>query len=810
MARRADIKNATVRDFQDEIIQIDDFLGKGSDGLVYRAHYKAGPPFDLAVKFYAPTAQDTLFDETTKLPSFALDLQRRHDAELAHLRSLSHPHLQKYIAAGCLPYDKLYFDDRGVTLTPGPTVKLPFIVSKFVAAHTLATQLADGELSRTQLTVALLQVARALEYLHANDVIHGDVRAENILLEESASTNAVLIDFGISKRLHVGDNDRTRYFGPTNVPESIRALLKRYSDHDNFERASLRRILFPGVDLYFFALLLRRILASDASRSLSDFDREYATLVADELEKWRTVTSTAPDAPLTELYGCIRTTGALVATLDKMLAGPSYFVRKLDEKEREPPREIQRWNDTVEVRPSVAPFLSHPAIRRLHNLHQLSLIHYVYPSAGQTRFDHLLAALGAAQKVWRRLSARPQFLLHFDVMDIERLELLALLHDINHFPFLHYFQEAGLPSIRDAEILRTILDLPGGPPSPDAQTEPERAPTLRRLLQPYGIDEATLHAVLGDTTPGEWTPAMQVIKSIVNSGADVDKVAYVPDDAAYTGVPFGQGFDLPGLLAGMHIAEVNASYGRLWHIVFDKESLPAVESLCFARYWNFLRIYWHHTNRAIEAMIIYTIRAMNVANKDAFREFLLNTRDIGEAGALERLAETFKRQMYYDAPIAGLWSNRDVVYRRVWEMPLSGQGALLTRLQDETNGLETRQSANDRVEEIVCKFIEERTGGKTTPRRRTGQVILDVPLRTMDLGGAIFVREPDGIIRSIEQVSPVIRELALGFGRLSKTLRVYVAPALRDAVGKRPWEDEEFVKAITDAVLGREKPKEVG
>src|SRR5207302_3619017 len=193
--RKADIGKASIKDLAGEQLEIDDFLGAGSDGLVYKAHYRSLLTLPMAVKFYVPVQQDSLFAGLSKLPSFAQDLRKRHDTELSHLQSLSHPHLQKYVGAGVLTYDKHYFAEKQVLLETGSEV--PFIVSKFVSAHTLAKQLTSDLLTRTQVVLGLLQVARALEYLHSADVIHGDVRAENILLEDTSSTNAVLIDFGI-------------------------------------------------------------------------------------------------------------------------------------------------------------------------------------------------------------------------------------------------------------------------------------------------------------------------------------------------------------------------------------------------------------------------------------------------------------------------------------------------------------------------------------------------------------------------------------------------------------------------------------
>ena len=43
----------------------------------------------------------------------------------------------------------------------------------------------------------LWETAEALVYLHANDIIHGDIKASNVLV--SSDLHALLSDFGLAK-----------------------------------------------------------------------------------------------------------------------------------------------------------------------------------------------------------------------------------------------------------------------------------------------------------------------------------------------------------------------------------------------------------------------------------------------------------------------------------------------------------------------------------------------------------------------------------------------------------------------------------
>lgn len=75
-----------------------------------------------------------------------------------------------------------------------------FIVMQFCDGQTLEELLADrGELSESEVKRILGQVARALIYAHAADVIHRDVKPSNVMLNRDGTVK--LMDFGLAKPL---------------------------------------------------------------------------------------------------------------------------------------------------------------------------------------------------------------------------------------------------------------------------------------------------------------------------------------------------------------------------------------------------------------------------------------------------------------------------------------------------------------------------------------------------------------------------------------------------------------------------------
>jgi serine/threonine protein kinase len=150
-------------------------LGEGGMGQVYRArHLKLGKMFALKIispAFALDAAARSLFNEEAKLAS-----------EITHPNIVSvvdygeDPKLGAYMVMELIEGDRL--------ITPG-----------------------DPPMSIRRVCDALAQISDALDHIHRRGILHGDVKAENILLtaEPSSSGNrrrhiARLLDFGLARR----------------------------------------------------------------------------------------------------------------------------------------------------------------------------------------------------------------------------------------------------------------------------------------------------------------------------------------------------------------------------------------------------------------------------------------------------------------------------------------------------------------------------------------------------------------------------------------------------------------------------------
>src|SRR5579862_6625062 len=146
-------------------------LGRGAMGVVYKA-------------------RDPQIDRLVAVKTVSLWGEQREDEQEFRLRFLNEAQ-----AAGRLNHPGIVsvFD-----VGEGPDNRDPYIVLEYVSGESLARVLArEKKLALAQALKLAEEIADALDYAHAQGVVHRDVKPANIMITEDG--HAKIADFGIAK-----------------------------------------------------------------------------------------------------------------------------------------------------------------------------------------------------------------------------------------------------------------------------------------------------------------------------------------------------------------------------------------------------------------------------------------------------------------------------------------------------------------------------------------------------------------------------------------------------------------------------------
>lgn len=192
--------------------RIQSALGKGGMASVYLA---------VQEKFDRPVALKIMLPALAADESFA----RRFQREARLCAQLSHPHIVPVFDVG--EHDGMHY-----------------IAMEYVAGGSLKERLADGITPKDAETI-LRQIASALDYAGEMDIIHRDVKPDNIMFRQDGS--AVLMDFGIA-RPTMSDEQMTMMGTIVGTPKYMSPEQHRGKDID------------PRADLYSLGVVFFQML----------------------------------------------------------------------------------------------------------------------------------------------------------------------------------------------------------------------------------------------------------------------------------------------------------------------------------------------------------------------------------------------------------------------------------------------------------------------------------------------------------------------------------------------------------------------
>lgn len=208
--------------------------------------------------------------------------------------------------------------------------------------------------------------------------------------------------------------------------------------------------------------------------------------------------------------------------------------------------------------------------QRLRRIHQLGGDFQVYHTAEHSRFSHSLGVY----EIVRRMITENQSISNA-LNDKEKIEALcaALLHDLGHGPFSHFFED--LQNMHHEK--RTISLLM------DSSTEIHEVLSFENIELPQQICKILTH-----------THENPLLNQIISSQLDADRMDYLLRDAYETGTSYGN-FDLERVLRTLRVYQ-----GKL---CVKESGMHSIEDYIMARYHMYWQVYLHPDAKSYEILI---------------------------------------------------------------------------------------------------------------------------------------------------------------------------------------------------------------
>lgn len=774
--------------FGDRTYEIEGFIDRGGSGEVYKA--RLGNRL-LAVKVFFPFYQMHLFSASSSLlPRTVKESLTFQQKEYEFLSRLSHPNIVRVYDAGEVPLTK----GEQAQVPIKDVTNLPALVMDFVDGRPLKEAIEEFSLSADQLAHVLLQVARALEYLHKERrYMHADIKSGNILVRRS-DLEPVLIDFALCKNLNfaeVSKSDRTILLGdwdlfPKNLPTEHRLKLIKESGG---LREELFELAFPYLDLFQVGKMLTAL--QPVYRKVFD-DRESAYLeaLASQLSDWTVVTKW--------------NTGDLAPRISRL--GPEHFAA-FGIPELTPPTSAERIISippatAVPITSRIEEIIRARSFRRLMTINQLGLLGYVYPGADYKRWVHVLFAYDIARQFVTHLYGSPTFRVLFDKKSAQQLLVVTLLHDINHFPFLHIFQESGIPGLDRLQVVDLFCK---GEATGERQA---KKPSIYELLDDIGVDPDRFKRLVFLKHHEQLGPNLEVdqtISSLLNSGVDVDKLSYLVLDSHFTGVPYGGGIDLSCVVQTAILGRVGRD--KAPHIAFTDRAIQALENVVMTRFWNFRSVYWHHTNRAIMAMILAVVRKLYAEQNRAVQDYLLQTMWLSDLEALRFLDKQFQTQFGQPSILSGMIEDRGRIYKRIYTVRAGVGDGSEDALYGEFRRLDYGAELTFR-RHLASALGQYFSSGGSAVAISDDELLVDIPRREMDGGGAVYVSTSDGQLSPLANLSEPIRSISSNYELLAKRVRIFLSPRLAGMLhGSWRANDRVTLQGLIQTALNKSREK---
>ncbi|QRF74636.1 serine/threonine protein kinase [Thermoplasmatales archaeon] len=481
-------------------------------------------------------------------------------------------------------------------------------------------------------SVILEQLADVLWYLHKNEVYHCDIKPENILVKDNSPK---LVDFGYSHRIYLKEDpvDKIGFTWDFALPK-LREFIHKYASKDavftlnegeisylRIEQYALGRTLEACLLIYQDTLNYLKEKAKEPEDARAELYQDvnyiinYLKLIALRLKgvdsyEDKLAFQNIPDRfnkemirslQYLEQYSCWK---EMKRDLQKL---------RIDNLATIAPEWQSKLGSTIRIGELDVPFTTrvrklynHIFLSRLANVSQLGMIAYVYPSARHSRLEHSMGtyyySIQYIKALWEQKDD-PLFRCLAQIEEVQAATLGALFHDIGQYPHAHDLEDSSLSNFKHETLSQQLYKY-------RYEQHDEEIRSLYDLVsENWGrtvADQVDRYLESSKEAEGSNDLIVNILRNIISSSIDADKLDYLQRDAANLGLSYPSNIEVDRLVLSLRPAIIPDKSGQTGHIQLGVTSkgILAARSLMSARENMFERVYWHKTVRSFKAMLM--------------------------------------------------------------------------------------------------------------------------------------------------------------------------------------------------------------
>jgi len=425
--------------------------------------------------------------------------------------------------------------------------------------------------------------------------------------------------------------------------------------------------------------------------------------------------------------------------------------------------------------------IDHPDFQRLRQIRQLGPTHWVYPGAVHTRFEHSIGVYSCVREYLLSLLQDSRFTAMVTEADLLSVLAAGLLHDLGHYPFAHSLEalhHKGEATPRHEELAGKIIRGELG------RSTGRNFPIGHLLEKQWALDPQRVIRLISASRESLPTPVDRVLKSILSSTIDADKMDYLERDSIHLGVPYGRNYDRDRLLSSLRMNLQGDS------IAVTEKGRVSAEIFVFCRYTMFSEVYWHHTVRSASAMMERALADVNHRSGGAMTELAETLLQFHDDGFVEWLYKTSPEGSRGRLILDGLFGGKRKLYKRLLTLGRSQLEPERREAFERIYGLEAHRTREleDRLRDLL--------GAKMARAPLEGEVLIDIPPRDKDALEDVEViyeghssKYNRGLMLS--EISRIMRAVGDDFARVVKKIRLFVSPEVAHLLDAHRTEDVE-------------------